>query len=157
VISPVSGRITTVSGPQANITGVIELNSDGSIKSIQMDSTETFTISASDDPASEIGDLVIDPSDPSSLFAVGGEKLALSDFLFTPADPAVTALQIIDSQGNEHEITMKFTKLANNQWRWEVDSPNLETPGAAYGKITFTSGGTVQNVTYFDASGNVAS
>jgi len=157
VISPVSGRITTVSGPQANITGVIELNSDGSIKSIQMDSTETFTISASDDPASVIGDLVIDPSDPSSLFAVGGEKLALSDFLFTPADPAVTALQIIDSQGNEHEITMKFTKLANNQWRWEVDSPNLETLGAAYGEITFTSGGTVQNVTYFDASGNVAS
>ncbi|MDD2431508.1 MAG: flagellar hook protein FlgE [Firmicutes bacterium] len=151
VISAVSGRITNSGGRVTpNITGSIQLKSDGSIDNIGLDSADTFTISASDDPASQIGDLVIDPTDVSALFSVGTDKLALVDFGYVPNDPAVTAIQVIDSQGNEHELTMKFTKLGNNQWRWEIDAPNLEVLGVSNGEITFNSGGTVQNVTYLN-------
>ena len=53
-------------------------------------------------------------------------------------------IQVIDSQGNAHDLTVKFTKTNDNEWSWQVTSP---TGAVGSGVITFNSNGSLESVT----------
>lgn len=57
-------------------------------------------------------------------------------------DKFYAPIQIIDSQGNSHDLTIEFAKTDENQWSWQVT-----TPSGANGN------GTIQ----FNANGSIAS
>ncbi len=137
------------------ITGTIKVQEDGTVETITQDSPNSFSIWAND--TANIGDFSFNEADPANLFAVGTSgSLAQTDFSFTPSSSAVTAVQVVDSLGTEHEIVMKFTKKDNNLWKWEVESPTLTALAATNGEIAFTSSGAVQTITYMDAGGSPA-
>ncbi len=66
-----------------------------------------------------------------------------------PSDAAVgtsynAPIQVIDSQGNSHDLNVMFTKTAENTWSWAVTSPSGATGN---GVITFNSNGSLASVT----------
>ena len=54
-----------------------------------------------------------------------------------------TSIDVIDSQGNKHTLTVKFTKTAANAWAWLVTSP---TGAAGDGTIAFGASGMLSAV-----------
>jgi flagellar hook protein FlgE len=77
---------------------------------------------------------------------------------FDPKDPYSTShystgLEMFDSQGNKHLMTMFFNKTENSQWEWRgmVDGKNVEGGEAgelsevATGKLVFTTDGKLQS------------
>ncbi len=77
-------------------------------------------------------------------------------------DIFVTSVDVYDSLGRAHSMTVTFEKTANpNEWKWTVSGlPNL-VPGTDWGTITFTTSGTFQAQTggpvQFQADGADAS
>lgn len=57
------------------------------------------------------------------------------------------SVTIFDSLGTSHQVTLKFTKVANNQWSWKASVPGTSTynstPVSAAGTILFNSDGTL--------------
>ncbi len=53
-------------------------------------------------------------------------------------------IQVIDSQGNSHDLTVMFTKTDSNEWSWEVTTPS---GASGDGVITFNSNGSIASVT----------
>lgn len=77
-----------------------------------------------------------------------------------------TVVQVYDSLGSTHDITIYYDKKADNEWEYVVtcdpgdDSRNLvqETKAQgllAQGTITFTEDGAVENMTMYELSGTV--
>ncbi len=57
-------------------------------------------------------------------------------------------IQVIDSQGASHTLTVNFTKTAANTWSYTVTIPAADLPTG--GKTTLASG-----TMTFDANGNL--
>ena len=53
----------------------------------------------------------------------------------------ITSVQVYDSLGNPHNLTITFTKTAANAWDWEATLDGGTTPGT--GNITFDTDGTI--------------
>ena len=158
VLSATAGKIVKASDHSLveSVKGTISLDANGTVLDITPDSTDTFSVWGGEVPASAIGDITTDPSNINALFSVGANNLAWSDFRFEKAQTAVTAVQVIDSLGTEHEIVMKFIKKDNNNWQWEIETPNLQPLSVTNGEIVFTAGGAVQNISYLNADGSTA-
>ncbi|HUN65407.1 MAG TPA: flagellar hook protein FlgE [Bacteroidota bacterium] len=65
-------------------------------------------------------------------------------------DQASSSVTVYDSLGNQHTLTVTFTKSATaNQWTWTADvpSPSSITAGGS-GTVTFNADGTMQSFTY---------
>lgn len=61
------------------------------------------------------------------------------------ADPSsqwITSVQVYDSLGNPHNLTITFTKTAANEWGWEATLDGDTTPGGT-GTITFNTDGSI--------------
>ena len=156
VISATSGRIVDSTGTMVEkYTGTIKLDQDGTVVENTPDDLGAFSVWGSDDPSSVIGQ-ISSGINPANLFSIGTSQLAYADFSFSPPEEAVTAVQVVDSLGAEHEVILKFRKVDNNTWTWEIDSPNLESLAATHGEIVFTSMGNVQNISYKNADGSDA-
>jgi flagellar hook protein FlgE len=57
-----------------------------------------------------------------------------------------TTYQIYDSLGNQHSITMRFTKTGPNAWNWEARLAGT-TPLIGSGTMTFNGSGTLTGIT----------
>ena len=69
-----------------------------------------------------------------------------------PADAVIgsdyiTSIDVIDSQGNRHTLSVEFTKTAANTWGWNVTAPVGPPAAAGTGTITFTPNGVLDAVT----------
>ncbi len=57
------------------------------------------------------------------------------------------AVTVFDSLGSSHQITMRFTKIGDNQWTWTASVPGTSTndgqPASSSGTILFNSDGTL--------------
>ncbi len=96
-----------------------------------------------------------------SIRAAGGFAAATAgNELIVSTDPTnhATSIDVYDSQGNIHTLTMTFTKTSRlNEWKWEatVPEPAQEMTGNT-GVVSFTSEGSMRSFVYgsFDGSGN---
>jgi len=59
-------------------------------------------------------------------------------------DIFITSIDIIDSQGSSHALTVEFTKTAANSWDWDVTAPG---GAVGDGTITFDGDGVLSAVT----------
>jgi len=58
-------------------------------------------------------------------------------------DKFYAPIQIIDSQGNSHDLTIEFAKTDENQWSWQVTTPS----GAnGNGTIKFNANGSIASI-----------
>ncbi len=55
-------------------------------------------------------------------------------------------LSVFDSLGNAHNLTLKFTKTANNQWNWTTSAPSPATLENNEGTITFRTDGSIDSI-----------
>jgi len=62
---------------------------------------------------------------------------SIGDLFYAP-------IQIIDSQGNSHDLTIEFEKTANNTWSWTVTTP---ASASGSGTITFNPNGSIDTIT----------
>jgi flagellar hook protein FlgE len=57
------------------------------------------------------------------------------------------SVTIYDSLGNSHQVTMKYTKIGDNQWTWTASVPGTSTyngqPASSTGTLTFNPDGTL--------------
>ncbi len=57
------------------------------------------------------------------------------------------SVTIFDSLGNSHQVTMKYTKIGDNQWTWTASVPGTSTvdgqPVSTSGTIVFNADGTL--------------
>ena len=74
-----------------------------------------------------------------------------------------STITVYDSLGNSHEMTVKFTKVANNQWYWKVNVDAEDgTVTNNSGTITFATDGTISALTpsqpsvYFTPTGGAS-
>lgn len=77
-----------------------------------------------------------------------------------------SSINIFDSLGNSHQVTIKFTKIADNQWTWTASVPGTSTangqPASISGTVVFNKDGSISpgNISpsnpqlIFDPSGN---
>jgi flagellar hook protein FlgE len=93
-------------------------------------------------------DQIIEPTS-TSVVNYGGNLPSES----ITADKFVTSIDIIDSQGSEHTMTVTFTKLAEsvgppavlaNTWKWEVTGP---TEATGSGTVVFGADGILSDST----------
>ncbi len=93
--------------------------------------------------------MVIDPTFEGLAQTAGSTSLASN---FTPAkEPVGSSVAVFDSLGNQHTLTVTFTKdpLVPNLWSWSVSVPPPATiTGGAGGTVTFAADGTLAGVTY---------
>ena len=75
----------------------------------------------------------------------------------TVGDVFYAPIQVIDSQGNSHDLNVEFTKAAANEWDWEVTEPSSGIVSGDSGSIDFNSDGSIDAITggplVFDPSG----
>ena len=64
----------------------------------------------------------------------------------TVGDVYYAPIQVIDSQGNSHDLNVEFTKDAANEWDWEVIEPSGIVSGNS-GSIDFNSDGSIDAIT----------
>ncbi|HLX44105.1 MAG TPA: flagellar hook protein FlgE [Bryobacteraceae bacterium] len=64
-----------------------------------------------------------------------------------------TPIQVVDSLGNTHVLTVNFTETAANSWSYDVTIPGQDLTGGTAGANTSIGTGTLK----FDASGNLTS
>ncbi len=77
-----------------------------------------------------------------------------------------SSINIFDSLGNSHQVTIKFTKIADNQWTWTASVPGTSTangqPVSISGSVVFNKDGSISPgnispsnpVLVFDPSGS---
>ncbi len=57
------------------------------------------------------------------------------------------SVTIFDSLGNSHQVTLKYSKIGNNQWTWTASVPGTSTdngqPASSSGSIAFNADGTL--------------
>ncbi len=57
------------------------------------------------------------------------------------------SVTIFDSLGNSHQVTLKYTKIADNQWTWTASVPGTSTdngqPVSSSGTLAFNADGTL--------------
>jgi flagellar hook protein FlgE len=57
------------------------------------------------------------------------------------------SVSVYDSLGNAHQVTMKFTKIADNTWAWDASVPGTSTvngqSASSTGTVTFNADGTL--------------
>ena len=57
------------------------------------------------------------------------------------------SVTIFDSLGNSHQVTLKYTKISDNQWTWTASVPGTSTdngqPASSTGTIAFNADGTL--------------
>ncbi len=64
-------------------------------------------------------------------------------------DPNIVSgsVTVYDSLGNSHQVTMKYTKIGDNQWTWTASVPGTSTyngqPVSTSGTLTFNPDGTL--------------
>ncbi len=74
----------------------------------------------------------------------GGESSAVQSASgeYTPT-PFIAPIEVIDSQGNSHEVVVSFSKAGSNAWNWEVTEPSV---AAGSGEIIFNNDGSISNI-----------
>ena len=96
--------------------------------------------------------------EPINLYNANGSAAATSELMLQanlPADAAIgdtveTAVEIFDSLGVAHSVTLSYTRTAENEWSMNVSDPVLSSDGttvsgtaAGGGVITFNPDGTL--------------
>lgn len=109
------------------------------------------------DTAATVGDISIASGALQKPFATAGMKLAvnLNGDPKTPADGTFsTPIEVVDSLGSTHVLTVKFTRTGPNAWKYNVTIPGAEVTGgaagtpkelAATGTLTFDTDGTLKD------------
>ncbi|MBD3257678.1 flagellar hook-basal body complex protein [candidate division GN15 bacterium] len=87
------------------------------------------------------------------LMATGGNNLIIS------TDPTLhsTAINVYDSQGGRHTLTIEFYKsIVENRWEWSISTLGVEDITAGqYGYVSFNSDGSLNTFDYFGGAQNV--
>ncbi len=85
--------------------------------------------------------------DPTELTQTASTT-TLSSTVDENRDPTVVTgtLSVFDSLGNPHNLTLKFTKTANNQWNWTTSVPSPATLESNSGTISFLSDGSINSI-----------
>ena len=58
-----------------------------------------------------------------------------------------STFQVYDSLGNQHSVTVRFTKTAANTWAWDATLSGQPTPSIGNRTMTFDTSGTMTGVT----------
>jgi flagellar hook protein FlgE len=130
----------------------------------------SFSINSAGDLVTSTGDLVqgwsavagvLNASGPTSAISIpsltslpptGTANMTLTANLDATAEKGTTfstPIQVVDSLGNDHTLTVTFTETAANAWSYEVDIPGQDVSGGtagtpsslAKGSLTFNSSG----------------
>ncbi len=130
-VTAVGGQLRDGSGDIDKVTGTITLNPDGSVASITGD---PFTVAIN---GSEVQ--VRPPQGPGSdnvfQFSTDGTDWHdLTTASFTPAPVRTAPVEVYDSLGRKHEVTITFQRLGGNQWEWSAAGPG---GASAAGTLTF--------------------
>jgi len=62
-----------------------------------------------------------------------------------PTSSAESTFQVYDSLGNQHSVTVKFTKTSANNWTWDATLAG-QTTSIGSGSITFDGSGTLSQI-----------
>ncbi len=165
--------------------GQFNIDSNGNIVNPAGLTLQGFQVDAAGNILGTIGDLVLTTTQqsgtPTTQVDMSGNLLAsetaitptTAQLLANPSDPAnshfSTGIQVFDSLGTGHDLTVYFNKTANNTWNYNVIALSSEvtvTAGnfdpvsgnalVAQGTLGFTTTGlldTESAVTYFNAGG----
>lgn len=116
---------------------------------------------ADNDGVVDTGEVTSDIDIPLGMrLARASETVSMSGNLNSAADPTDTddisnsTMAVYDSQGNLHEISITFTKTANNNWNWEATAPDVDQDGTPDFAIANNTGTIVfdENGTYDPAA-----
>jgi len=89
---------------------------------------------------------------PTSQFTLTGNLE--SDAVVGASDGTFSApIQVVDSLGSIHTLTVTFTKTAANSWNYEVDIPGADLSSGTTGTPSKLVNGTIS----FDSNGNMTS
>ncbi|MGI6036930.1 MAG: flagellar hook protein FlgE [Limnochordia bacterium] len=66
-------------------------------------------------------------------------NIPVSELEFTPAPTRTAPVEVYDSLGNRHGVELTFTKVGNNQWKWQAGGTTID--GVQEGNLTFNSNG----------------
>ncbi len=170
------GSLQTTNGPldaaiQGNGFFVVQ-NAAGTTTSYTRDGS--FSINSAGDLVSSTGDLVQGWSAVGGVLNASGPTSAISIPSLTSLPPTATAnmtltanldasatkgttfatpIQVVDSLGATHTLTVTFTETAANSWSYEVDIPGADVTGGTAGTPTSLEKGTLS----FDSSGKLTS
>ncbi len=78
-----------------------------------------------------------------------GATKTLSSVVDSNRKPTLVSgtVSIFDSLGNAHTMTLKFTKVADNNWKWVTDVPaSSGTLAGSEGTISFNSDGSIASI-----------
>jgi flagellar hook protein FlgE len=84
----------------------------------------------------------IQQSVPTSNFSVTA-NLDASAAVGDTAGTFTSPMQVYDSQGNPHQLTVTYTKTATNSWDYSITIPSVDLAGGT-GTTTQIAGGTLQ-------------
>ncbi len=70
-----------------------------------------------------------------------------------PSGSFSTSIQVVDSLGETHDLTVKFTEASPGNWNYEVDIPGADLASGTAGTPSAVANGSLT----FDASGNLTS
>ncbi len=170
------GSLQTTNGPldaaiQGNGFFVVQ-NAAGTTTSYTRDGS--FSINSAGDLVDSTGDMVQGWSAVSGVLNASGPTSAISIPSLTSLPPTATAnmtltanldasatkgttfstpIQVVDSLGSQHTLTVTFTETAANTWSYEVDIPGADVTGGTAGTPTSLEKGTLS----FDSSGKLTS
>ncbi|MCB0743063.1 MAG: flagellar hook-basal body complex protein [Ignavibacteriales bacterium] len=78
-----------------------------------------------------------------------GGTATLSSLVDGNRKPTIVSgtVSIFDSLGNAHSMTLKFTKIDDNNWKWETEMPSSSgTLSGNEGSISFNADGSIANI-----------
>ncbi len=70
-----------------------------------------------------------------------------------PSGTFSTSIQVVDSLGKSHDLTVKFTEASPGNWNYEVDIPGADLTSGTAGTPSVVTTGSLT----FDANGNLTS
>ncbi len=140
--------------------GNFRLGADGSLLTSTGETVQGWIASNGVvDPATAIGDIVVPLGRVRAPVATTEMQLNLN----LSADGIVgertgtfsTAIEVVDSLGSPHVLTVTFTKTAANAWDWQVSIPGEDVAGGTAGQPQLIAGAT--GSLQFDAQGRLTS
>lgn len=139
-------EITTSNGVLSGASGTLQLGNSGQVIA-QSGGPATLTLST--------GTVTIYP--PSVTEAGGGvfstdaaKTMSISSGSFAPPAPQPIAVDVFDSLGQTHSVTIAYTKVGDDQWSWQATDAGGASVGNGTlrfepsGKLAEATGGPIQ-------------
>lgn len=138
--------------------GNFSLDADGNLVTSTGEFVQGWTaVNGVVNPSGPVSNITIPPNSLQKPVATKNFSLSLNlnagATVGAPNGTFSSPIQVVDSLGTKHTLTVKFTKTAANAWNYEVDIDGGEVSGGTAGTPKSLATGSLT----FDSSGNLTS